>query len=337
MQDTETGQHACITRRHALALALATAAGVARSQPAANALFPSQPIKLIVPYPPGGNTDTLARIITAGMSRALGQSVVAENRPGASGRIGANFVALSKPDGYTLLLSSLSGHVFIAAIPPTLTFNPQTALAPVGMAAKSPIMLVVPASLGVKDLRSAIALFKSQPAIHSYGSTGIGTLNHVGPELLFQQVGADVIHVPYKGNAPVVVDLLGGRLSLSMLSPSTVAQHIRTGKLVALAVMDRERIRELPDVPTIAEAGYPQLLRFEWSPWYAVSAPAGLQPSVMDALHKALAATLIDPAATRALQGAGYSALGGTQPQAQHFIDGQFASWLPELRKMKLE
>lgn len=327
-------RHAQRALRAIPAMALGLSLGVAHAQ----APFPTeQPIKLVVPFAPGGNTDILARVLSVGMAKQLGQSVVAENRAGAGGRIGEGAVAASAPNGYTMLLSGLSSHVLIKGTPPALTFDPQTALIPITLTTRIPLVIVVPASLGANDLRSVVALFKANPEKYAYGSAGTGTSNHLGPNVLFRQAGVDALHVPFKGNGPLVIELLAGRIHIAMLSPATVAQHVRSGVLKVVAVMEQKRLKDYPDAPTIAEAGFPKMDEYDLGVWNGVFVPAKTPPAVVNALYNALRATLNDPESAATLQKIGYSTLVMTQSQAQQYVDKQFELWMPVMKALNLK
>jgi tripartite-type tricarboxylate transporter receptor subunit TctC len=254
--------------------------------------YPVRPIRLIVPYPPGGPTDVVARILASSLSARLKQSVVVENRPGgAAGTVGGRVVASADPDGYTLLLSQ-AGSLTIAPTLYKLDYDPLKAFAPIGIAAESPEILTVNPSVPVNSLKDFLAYAKSNPAKINFGTPGTGTLPHLlGAQL---QLAADIklTDVPYRGAGPAVVDLLAGRMQMMIDSSSVLLAHIESGKLRALAVTSGQRLADLPNVPTFSEAGYPQLTA---SLWTGFLAPAGTPPPIIEKLNSTLNESLKSP------------------------------------------
>jgi len=265
-------------RRGALLLAMAAPWMTAR---ALAADYPSKPIKLIVPYAPGGGADAVARVVAQHVGDRLGQSVVVENRGGAGSIIGTDLVAKAEPDGYTLLLGQ-SGPISInPAVYKSLPYDPVKDLAPITMTNSYPYVLVVNAKLPAASLQEFVALGKSKPGSMNYGTTGVGAANHLMTELFCRKAGLKMTHIPYRGTALAVGDLLGGQLTMVFGDPISVLAHIKSGKLRALAVTSLERSPVAPEVPTVAESGYPG---FEALAWHGILAPARTPPSTTNAV-----------------------------------------------------
>jgi tripartite-type tricarboxylate transporter receptor subunit TctC len=287
-------------KRRLSALALLAAASLfALPNAAAAQDYPTRPIRLIVPYPPGGPTDVVARILAGTLSAKLKQTMVVDNRPGgAAGTVGSHVVANAEPDGYTLLLNQ-AGSLTIAPSLYKLDYDPLKAFAPIGIVAESPEILTVNPSVPVKSIAEFLAYAKSNPGKINFGTPGTGTL----PQLLGAQLqlaaGIKLTDVPYRGAGPAVVDLLAGRMQTMIDSSSVLLVHIQSGKLQALAVTSDKRLAELPNVPTFGEAGYPQLTA---SLWTGLLAPAGTPAPIIQKLNGALAETLKTPQVVQAYQ-----------------------------------
>jgi len=259
-------------------------AGFARP---AFAEWPERPIKLIVPFAAGSSSDTIARIVGAKMGEKLGQQVVVENRVGGSTVIGTDAVAKAAPDGYTLGLANTTTHAASPALNPNLPFDPIKDFAPVAMIGSSPFVLIGAPQLPASTLAEVIALAKSKPGALSYASAGTGTLAHLAGELFKRQAGVDITHVPYRGTAQSMVDLMQGRIELSVSTIPPTLQQIHEGKLRALAVMSEKRNVMLPDVPTVGEAGVPGC---EAGLWTAIVVPAGTPAAIVKRLNEAVLA-----------------------------------------------
>ena len=247
--------------------------------------WPSRPIKLVVPFPPGGSTDIFARPIAQKLSEALKQQVVVENRGGAGGTIGADAVAKSPPDGYTLLMGHIGTLAVAPSLYPALPYDPQKHFAPVGMVATVANVLVVNPAVAAKTVPELIALAKGAPDKLTYSSGGNGSAAHIAVELFKLRTGTRIVHVPYKGTAPSVTDLVGGQVSMTMTGVPPVLEFIRGGRLRALGVSSLARIDALPEVPTIAQAG---VAGFEATQWYGIVAPAGTPAPVIARLNAEL-------------------------------------------------
>jgi tripartite-type tricarboxylate transporter receptor subunit TctC len=298
-----------ITRRQvvqAIALAAALSSGTAMAQ-----TWPSKPVSLIVPFPPGGTTDVLARALGEKLSKELGQPVIVENKPGAGATIGADFVAKAKPDGYTLLMGAVH-HTIASSVYKKLPYDFQKDLAPVTVVALVPNVLVVNANVPAKSVAELIALAKSQPGKLTYGSNGNGTAQHLIGTQFQNATGTDLIHVPYKGSGPLVTDLLGGQITMSFDTVTPVLQHIKSGKLRALAVTTDKRSSALPNVPTLDEAG---LKGFNIGTWFGVLAPAGTPKDIMARLSTEVVKAVQSPDFRKRMEEVGAEPIGNSPDQ----------------------
>ncbi len=264
---------------------IASAVAVLGAAPAAQAEWPERPIKLIVPFSAGSSSDTIARLVAARLGEKLGQQVVVENRVGGSTIIGTDAVAKAAPDGYTLGLANTTTHAASAALNASLPFDPVKDFAPVAMIGSSPFVLIGAPQLSATTLKDVIALAKQNPGKLSYASAGTGTLAHLAGELFKLKAQVDVTHVPYRGSAQSMLDLLQGRIELSVSTIPPTLQHIRDGKLRAFAVMSETRNAGLPDVPTVAEAGVPGC---EAALWTALVVPAAVPAAIVVRLNQAM-------------------------------------------------
>jgi len=305
---------------------LSLALGVTLSGNATADTYPSRPIRLVAPYPPGGATDVLARLLGKQLGDRLGQPVVVENRAGAGTVIGATYVAKAAPDGYTLLLTAGTTTFTInPALQPNLPYDPIRSFEPIGFATRLPLVLVANPKAGIHNLRDLVAKAKAEPGKYSYGSFGQGSTAHFAGELLWNSAGVKLVHVPYKGSAPAMNDLIGGQIPLAIDTVTAVAPQIKAGKIQALAVTTARRSAQLPDVPTAAEAGIPNV---DIDAWSILAAPRGLPDDVRQKLTKAFADTLADPATRKLLVESGFEPRYGTPAQAQ----AQIESELPKMR-----
>ncbi|WP_066269365.1 Bug family tripartite tricarboxylate transporter substrate binding protein [Hydrogenophaga palleronii] len=262
-------------------IALAPAAGWSQET------YPNRPVKLVVPFPPGGPTDIMGRTAAKAMGDALGQSFVVENKAGAGGNIGTDAVAKAAPDGYTLGLSAISSLAISPHLYDKLPFQVEKDLAPISLVGTTPCVIVVHPSAPFSDLKGLVAYAKANPGQLGYATSGIGTSNHLAAELLQSVAGIQLLNVPYKGSSQVVPDLLSGTVLMSMESSlATTLQHIRSGKLKALAVTSPARAQALPNVPTVAESGYPG---FAVETWFGLIAPAATPPAIVQQLRDAWA------------------------------------------------
>jgi tripartite-type tricarboxylate transporter receptor subunit TctC len=296
-----------ITRRTHLALTLAIAAacslGTLATFPALAQTFPSRPVTLVVPFPPGGGTDTGGRVIAEQLSRRWGQPVVVENKGGAAGQIGADYVAKSKPDGHTLLLGNIGTQAINPSLYAKLPYDADKAFAPVSLVAELPLAMMVNPSVPAKTAAEFVALAKSKPGQMSYSSSGAGGAPHLATELFKDQTGSFVLHVPYRGGGPAIADLLAGHVQLSFMTVLEASGHIKAGKLRALAVTGAQRVSAFPDVPTLAEGAVPG---FNAISWIGLLAPAGTPPELVEKISADVRAVLADEAVK-----ARFVALGG--------------------------
>lgn len=300
-----------------LALTVASLAALAQDT------FPSKPIRLVVPYAAGGPADLLARGVAEKLSGRIGQSVVVENKPGAGGHTGGEQVARSAADGYTLVLATIA-HNGATKLYNNLRYDPNTELQPVILVAESPSVLLVRADLPAPSVNALLALMKSQPGKLSYGSAGNGSAMHMAAELFRYMTKTDFVHVPYRGGAPAMTDLLGGRIDFLFDSLGTAHQHLPTGKVRALAVTSTARNPSLPDVPSVAEAGVPG---YSSVPWYTISAPRGLPPAVRSKLNTEINAVLKDAELVQRWDKLGVVVLGGTPEEAARRNQIETAKW----------
>ena len=267
------------------------ALATAHSQLLAQAPYPNKPVRLVVPYAPGGVTDLMGRLLAERLSRILGQQMIVENRPGASGNIGAQQVATSQPDGYTLLLGFDGTLVINPNVLGNAPFDAVRDFAPIGRIGDSVSILIAYPGINVKTLRDVIALSKSQTGGLSYGTSGTGGSMHLAGELLKQQSGAGLIHVPFKGSAPATLAALSGHIPLALVAIGGAQQYIHSGKLIAIAVPSAKRSRNLPDVPTFIESG---VADFNVASWFGILAPARTPKSIVDKLNAELNSALSD-------------------------------------------
>ncbi len=308
-----------LLRRVAVAFAAILIAGVAQAQ-----TYPDRPIRLIAPFPAGGLADVLARAVGDEMSKSLGQPVIVENRAGAGGNTGADAVAKSAPDGYTLLMSSAGILTANPHLYAKMPFDAATAFIPVSNVAQMNMVLVVNPKVPAQNLKEFVALAKSQPGKLNFGSPGIGTTGHLGLAMLMHAAGVQITHVPYRGAAPAVTDLIAGQIDGVVDNPPTVISHIQGGKLRALAFAAKQRLPLLPDVPTAAEAG---LGNFEATSWFGIAAPAGTPPAIVARLHKAIADAVRTPAMQERFAKSGAQLVGDTPEQFAAQIRAESKSW----------
>jgi len=282
-------------------LTAALAAGTLAGTPAL-AQYPERPVRMVVPFPPGGTVDTVTRLVVQGLAERLGQQVVVDYRAGAATIIGADTVAKAAPDGYTLLMGTATTFAVNPILYSDLAYDPLKSFTPIGVVGTTGLALLANNAEPAKDLPGLIENIREQPGRYSYGSHGNGSTVHFAAEMLWSAAGVKVTHIPYKGAAPALTDLMGGQIPISFDAlPATVAA-LKGGRIKALAVTGPERSKLLPDVPTIAESGYPG---FAMQSWFAVVAPAGLPAPVQATLEKALEETLADPRMLEQLASAG--------------------------------
>lgn len=310
-------QRLTILRRGFLGLLLAFLAAAAAAQP-----YPSRPVRLIIPFPPGGSNDIVGRMIAAQLSERLGAQVLADNRGGAGGLIGTEAAANAPRDGHTLLLISVA-YAFNASIY-KLPYDPATAFAPVASLGTGPVVLAVTAKLPVHSLQELLALAKEKPGQLYYASAGVGSFQHLASALFKLQSGADIVHVPFKGGGPAMVDVIAGNTQIAIGSLIQMLPQIRAGRLKALGVGSAKRVGALPEVPTIAEAGVPG---YEATNWWGIIAPAGTAPAIIERLHAELAVILTSAETKRRFEAEGAEAVPMSPDEFGRFIQAETAKW----------
>ena len=285
--------------------------------------YPVKPIRLVVPYAAGGAVDIVSRAVGQELSKRAGQQVIVENRTGAGGNIGSDFVAKSVPDGYTLLMAS-PANTINPALYTKMPYDPMRDLAVIALIGSVPSVLVANKSLPVQNIKQLVALAKAKPGALTYGSGGSGTTEHLGAEMFKSAAGIDLLHVPYKGGAQVMVDLIGGQIALFFSNQLGVLPHIKAGKMKALGVASSERSAALPDVPTFTEAGYPDV---KVSVWWGVMGPAGMPKEIVNQLNREIVAALASPEMKERLQAMSARPLGGTPEQFASFFADETTRW----------
>ena len=306
--------------RDSFAVMACAAAGTLQAQPA----WPARPIRIIVPFPPGGAVDYYARIVQGPVGEMLGQPIVIESRPGASGMIGADLVAKAAPDGYTLLLGNIASLAINAGIYDKMTYDPVKDFTPILHVNDVNYVLVVnAAAVPVKTTAELIAYGKAHPGTLSYGSAGSGSLPQLAMELFKQRTGNDFVHVPYKGGGPMVTDIIGGQTQLPLADQANLMPHVATGKLRALAVASPRRSTVYPDLPTIGET----LPGFQATAWQALVGPAGLPADIVKRINDAFNRAMADPAVRKRMVEGGLDPVGGTPEALGAFIRSEKTKW----------
>jgi tripartite-type tricarboxylate transporter receptor subunit TctC len=304
------------TLRQLLAIAcLAMASGIAAAQ-----AWPGKPIHFIVPYPAGGPVDSVARLLGQKVAEALKQPVIVENKPGAGGNIGADFVAKAPPDGYTILMGAVATHAINPALYPSIPYDAARDFAPVTQVAATPNVLVVHPSVPAKNVTELIAHARRNPGKLNFGSGSTGSAGHLAGELMKSMAAIDMTHVPYKGAAPAMQDLVAGRLDLMFDNLASAQGQIRAGTVRALAVTTARRSPLAPDIPTIGESGLPG---FDISTWFGVFAPAATPPGIVGQLHDAFAGALALPDVQQRMLGLGAEPVSSTPKEFAAYIDAE--------------
>jgi len=326
-------QTSLITRRQALAH-LTTTAGLGPFAFGARAqAWPTKPIRLVVPFAPGGSSEIVARATAQEMTKLLGQSVFVDHKPGAAGNVAMGEVARAE-DQHTLIL----GHIGTLAVNPyifdKLPYDPIQSFRPISLLAKVPSLYVVRPELPVKNLKEFIALARSKPGQLNYGSAGNGSAGHLAFEYLKMATGIFVVHVPYRGTGPQLTDLMGGRLDSAAVGAPAVMQFIKTGKLRCIATGSTQRLAQLPDVPTVAEQGFPG---FEMTQWYGLLAPASMSQANADKLSASAAKAVREPAAARLLENDAAIPIGSTAAEFAAFIGAEQKRWKPVIERARIK
>jgi tripartite-type tricarboxylate transporter receptor subunit TctC len=310
---------------------LAAVVTLAGSAADAQDRYPSKPVRMIVSFSAGGPTDTVARVMSARMAELLGQQFVVENRVGAGGNIGADMVAKSPPDGYTLLMATVSTHAINPGLYKKMPYDPVRDFAPLGRVGVTPTLLGVHPSVPATDVKSLVELAKANPGKYTYGSSGLGSILHLcGEQFKAAAGGLNIVHVPYRGSAPMMGDLVAGQISMAFDATPTALPQAQSGAIRAVGAGMAERMRAMPDLPTLQEQG---LKGFECYTWNAILAPAGTPAPIVAQLNDAINKSLADPAVFKRLQEAGIDPTPGSTPQqAADFIKAELAKWTPIIK-----
>ncbi|OZI39057.1 LacI family transcriptional regulator [Bordetella genomosp. 1] len=307
----------------AAALAMVVAPLAAQAQETA-ANFPTRPINIVVPFPAGGATDITARLVAEGLSKKWGQSVVVENRPGAGGNLGSEYVARATPDGHTIVLGVTGSHGINISLYKNMRYDPRTDFEPLTQATLYPNAIVVNKDVPANNLQELIALLKKGGVQYAYGSDGNGTASHLGMELLKNRGGFELPHVPYRGSAPMVTDLLGGQIQVGITGLPAVQAYAKSGKLKVIALTTGERFASAPDYPTVAEQGFPGFVAPPWSGFFA---PKGTPKPIVDKLSAAMREVMADPVLKEKMVAAGSEFTPSTPEAFKAFIDSEIAKW----------
>jgi tripartite-type tricarboxylate transporter receptor subunit TctC len=311
---------------------LALGAGLAPCAAQAQNAFPNKSVTLVLPFPPGGSTDIVARTIQPRLSALLGQPVLVDNRSGAAGMIATNYVAKSVPDGYTLFLS-FDTHAINPIVYKDIPYDTFKDLMPVTLLVRFPLVMGAYGGLAANNLKEFVALAKSQPGKLNYASTGLGSLNHLLAENLKSLAGIDVLHVPYKGGGPAIQAMLTGEVAFCFLSYGAQKGQMQAGKLKPLAVTGTRRMADLPDVPTVAESGFPG---FEAYSWIGIFAPTGTPDAVIKRLHQDFTTTLQDAEVKAKLIAAGFEPIGSTSQELGQFVRREYDKWSKFAKEAKI-
>lgn len=317
-----------VTHRRTALLAIACCAFAAAGAPVAataQEAFPSRPVTLVIPFPPGGSADIVGRIVGKRLSDQLGQPVVFDNRPGAGTVVAASFVARAPADGYTILLGSGSTFTINPALRPNLPYDPVKSFEPIGIVGRIPLILIAHKDAPANNIKEFVAATKARPNHYPYASFGTGTSSHFTAEIVLNAVGAKLNHVPYKGSAPAMTDLIGGQVPFSFDTVTAALPHLKSGKIKAIGVTTTKRSSQLPDVPTFAEAGYPDV---NADTWIMFVVPKATPLAVRQRLEKAVGAAMATPDTRSALQAQGVEPIFGSAAASVAQIDRE----LPMMR-----
>ncbi|MDH4293766.1 MAG: tripartite tricarboxylate transporter substrate binding protein [Betaproteobacteria bacterium] len=318
-----------LTGAVAIVGACLSCAAVAAQQP-----YPTKPIRLVVGFAPGGSTDVTARIIAERFSAAFGQQVVVDNRAGAGGNIGADVVAKSNADGYTVLMATTGVMAFNHYLYSKLPYSAEKDLAPVSQIGALPLILVVPASLQAKSVKELVTMAKSQPGKYSFGTSGVGGATHVSAELFKALAGIDIVHVPYKGSGQMMADLLTGQVQIAFDQISSSIAHVKSGRLRALGISTAKRSALLPDLPTIAEGG---VSGYEATSWNGFAVRTGTSPAIIARLQQETRKAVSVPEVKDKMFGLGIEAIGSTSAEFAAHIRAERAKWIPLFKKIGIQ
>ena len=315
-----------------LSLCVFSAAALACALPAAAQSYPDKPVRAVVPFPPGGAADIVARHVAQKLSESLGVQMIVDNRAGAGGAIGAEYVSRAAPDGYTLLLASSSAMSINPHVMAKPTYDPLRSFAPIGLIGYSPNVLVVHPSVPARSVKELIALARSHPESLSFGSNGTGTLSHLTGELFMQRAGVRLLHVPYKGAAPAVIDTVAGQISMLFAAYPSIAGQARAGKLRAMAVTSAKRVSVAPELPTIAEAALPG---FESTQWWGAYGPAGLPAAIVTRLNTELDRILRTEDIRKRFSHDAVEPAGGSPEDLARYLKDDYGKWGKVIRAVK--
>jgi tripartite-type tricarboxylate transporter receptor subunit TctC len=311
----------------AVALALSAAGAVAQQ-------FPTKPLRLIVPYPPGGGNDTISRLVGQKMQESWGQQVLVDNRPGAGTTIGTALAARAAPDGYTFMISSVAGHAMAPQLYSNPGYDPVKDFAPITLFATTPMLLAVGAGTPAKTLQELVASAKTNPNKVSYASGGNGTPPHLAAAIFAEKTGTQMVHVPYKGSGPALVDVMAGQVTFIIDTAASATPHVRSGKMRGLAITGKRRWPDLPEVPTFAEGG---LADYDASSWYGFHAPAGTPRAIVDKLNRELVRIVRLPDIQDKLRQMSAEPVGNTPEQFDAFVKAEIAKWGKVIRALNLK
>ncbi|ARP87864.1 MFS transporter [Bordetella genomosp. 9] len=309
-----------------LAATAASAASDASASPvgaASAAHYPGKPVTVVVPFPPGGATDVIARLVAEKMAAQWKQAVIIRNQPGAGTTLAAEQMSRTSPDGYTLFMTTAS-HTISASLYARLNYDPIKDFTPISLSATIPLVLVTANGVPVKDLKSLIAYGKQQPNGLTMASSGNGTPGHLTGAMFTERTGVRLVHIPYRGDTPMLTDLVGGQVQMAFVTLSAALPHIKAGKLRAIALAHGKRVAAIQDVPTMAEAGLPD---FHFATWFGMFAPAGLDPAIRARIHEAMHTAVADPALNRQLVDMGAEVNNSTPQEFQAFIADELKNW----------
>lgn len=319
-------------RRAILCLTLLLSSTLFPSQVAAQA-YPYKPVKVVVGFSPGGGTDILARIVGQKLSETWAQPVIIENRPGASATIGANAVAQAPPDGYTLSMGQLTPNAIAPALM-KLPYDAARDFVPIILVGTSPNVLVVNPALPAKDVAQLVALAKSKPGRLTYASSGAGSLQHIAAEVFKSVAGVDIVHVPFKGSGQAVIDLMSGQVDMNFDSIPAVIQHVKSGKLRAIAVTAAKRASAFPEIPTIAESGYPD---YDLTSWWGLFAPAGTPPEIVAKIHRDTLAALQNADVKERFATLSVDAGGGTSREFADYVKQEISKYDALVKRLNIK
>jgi tripartite-type tricarboxylate transporter receptor subunit TctC len=315
-------------------VALFTSLSLSLAQSSLAQTFPDKPLKIVVGFPPGGGSDLMARMVAERLSPLIGQPVIVENKPGAGSTIAASFVAKSKPDGYTILFGQAANLGIAPAMMSTLNYDPIKDFAPITRLAAAPLLVVGPTTLAAANMKEVITLAKANPNKLSFGSPGSGTLGHLAGEMFVSQAKIKAVHVPYKGQSAAITDIIGNRVELYFSTIAVISPHVESGRIKAFAITSKERSSSFPDVPTVAESGLPG---YEAENWYALLAPAGTPPAIVDRLNRELKKILNSPDFVKEIAKEGGRTVGDSPEEFAKFLSVDVPLWQKIVREADLK